>query len=419
MQNLIIPYYLLLYMQISAGRGKCFNDGAGTGTYYCKCASPGDTEVDPKTNAVYLAGYSGDNCNVDVNDCVDTANNGASPCFNAGVCTDLVGGFQCTCPSLPAPGWSGKKCEVQGKPCDATTAATCSKLHGSCQKDASGKSTCACDTGFANVATGQQLCEEAKECASSPCANGAVCTEGACKDIAGIVTTNSTLAYVCSPVYTCQCTAGFEGSNCKINKDECASYPCKNGATCVDDVNGYKCSCPPGYTTTECGTDFDECSSSPCKNGGTCSESSKNAGIPADRYVCTCIGGFNGDSCQNDYDECSSSPCRNGGLCKNSWGAYQCQCKTGFTGAECEQDINECGSHPCQNGGLCADSHSKLLFNNALVATGEYKCKCPTGFESANCEVDKDECASSPCKNGARCIDSGTLIIIYTVRVHI
>ena len=34
--------------------------------------------------------------------------------------------------------------------------------------------------------------------------------------------------------------------------EECASNPCVNDATCVDDVNGYACNCAAGYTGTHC-----------------------------------------------------------------------------------------------------------------------------------------------------------------------
>ena len=36
--------------------------------------------------------------------------------------------------------------------------------------------------------------------------------------------------------------------------DECASGPCHNGGTCVDQVNGYLCQCAPGYTDLQCQT---------------------------------------------------------------------------------------------------------------------------------------------------------------------
>ncbi|PIO40090.1 hypothetical protein AB205_0191720 [Aquarana catesbeiana] len=42
------------------------------------------------------------------------------------------------------------------------------------------------------------------------------------------------------------CVAGFEGTNCEINIDECQSHPCQNGGSCIDLIGRYICSCPPG-----------------------------------------------------------------------------------------------------------------------------------------------------------------------------
>ena len=36
--------------------------------------------------------------------------------------------------------------------------------------------------------------------------------------------------------------------------DECASSPCQNGGTCVDDINSYSCNCDVGYEGTNCET---------------------------------------------------------------------------------------------------------------------------------------------------------------------
>ena len=47
---------------------------------------------------------------------------------------------------------------------------------------------------------------------------------------------------------------------------ECNSDPCRNGATCVELVNGYNCTCVPGYNGTDCETNIDDCSPNPCQN---------------------------------------------------------------------------------------------------------------------------------------------------------
>ena len=36
--------------------------------------------------------------------------------------------------------------------------------------------------------------------------------------------------------------------------DECASSPCQNGGTCVDEINSYICECHPGCTGANCET---------------------------------------------------------------------------------------------------------------------------------------------------------------------
>ena len=38
----------------------------------------------------------------------------------------------------------------------------------------------------------------------------------------------------------------------QVDVDECASRPCYNGASCVDQPQGYTCECPPGFTGLQC-----------------------------------------------------------------------------------------------------------------------------------------------------------------------
>lgn len=61
-----------------------------------------------------------------------------------------------------------------------------------------------------------------------------------------------------------------------MDVNECLSHPCKNNATCLDEINDYQCICSPGYSGKDCGTDIDECLSNPCSEGSTCIDSVAN-----------------------------------------------------------------------------------------------------------------------------------------------
>ncbi len=39
------------------------------------------------------------------------------------------------------------------------------------------------------------------------------------------------------------CLAGFEGTRCEIDSDDCVSRPCQNQGHCVDGVNSYRSFC--------------------------------------------------------------------------------------------------------------------------------------------------------------------------------
>ena len=39
-----------------------------------------------------------------------------------------------------------------------------------------------------------------------------------------------------------------------VDIDDCKSNPCENGGACTDGVNNYTCKCTPGYTGDNCKT---------------------------------------------------------------------------------------------------------------------------------------------------------------------
>ncbi len=234
-------------------------------------------------------------------------------------------------------------------------------VNGTCQNGPSSY-TCQCDAGW----TGTNCETNIDDCAGSPCQNGGACTDG----VNG---------------YTCACAAGFSGANCETNIDDCAGSPCQNGGVCTDEVNQYSCDCVPGFSGANCETNIDECAGAPCLNGGVCTDG-------ANSYTCACATGFSGANCETNIDDCAGEPCQNAGTCNDGVASYTCTCVAGYEGTSCETNIDECAGAPCVNGGTCTDG------------VNEYTCACAAGYTGTNCEEDIDECAANPCVHGL-CLD--------------
>lgn len=80
-----------------------------------------------------------------------------------------------------------------------------------------------------------------------------------------------------------------EGVNCELEIDECESTPCRNGATCHDQVGLYTCECIPGFEGLDCEVNIDECASAPCLNNGTCNDLVDRYGttnLPLSPFIC-------------------------------------------------------------------------------------------------------------------------------------
>ncbi|GFO29520.1 delta-like protein, partial [Plakobranchus ocellatus] len=369
-----------------------FNYYGGNCTTFCE---PKDDDVqghykcDPKTGAkVCRAGWSGENCTMNPDDCIGNRCNHLAtcmdhlgyytclcppgktgtfcdgeineclslPCKNGGTCQDLFNDFSCTCPT----GWGGPTCEVEFKPC---TNLKC--VYGTCSRDEQGEEVCDCDAGY----RGEQCDIPIIKCDENPCGENAE----SCKDV--------------GDDYECKCKTGFAGKNCERQRFECDSQPCQYGGECFEDsVKGYRCECLPGFYGNQCEHKTDECKSSPCQNGGFCIDLHLN-------YLCICPDFAKGSNCEIRIDKCLSKPCKNGGTCMNlvdsfrcvcedgedgeCYGVpenFECACAEGFTGRTCEINIDECASEPCQNGGTCCDG------------INSFTCECPPGFKGPLCD---------------------------------
>lgn len=80
--------------------------------------------------------------------------------------------------------------------------------------------------------------------------------------------------------------AGFEGTLCERNIDDCSPDPCHHG-TCMDGIASFTCTCLAGYTGYRCENQINECHSNPCQHGGKCIDL-------VNKYLCHCQPGTSG-----------------------------------------------------------------------------------------------------------------------------
>ncbi|XP_016388777.1 protein jagged-2 [Sinocyclocheilus rhinocerous] len=324
-----------------------------------------------------LYGYTGTNCELQVDLC------SPNPCQNKGQCHSMQGDFYCAC----ADEYEGKTCSQLRDHCKistcqvidsctiaVTTNGTAKAVwhilsnvcgpHGRCISQSGGNFTCACQPGF----TGTYCHENINDCASSPCQNGGTCID----DIDS---------------FRCVCPDGFDGQLCELEVNECSGEPCLNGGMCIDLLNDFYCRCTDNWKGKTCNSRDSQCDSSTCTNGGTCYDH-------GDSFQCACPSGWGGSTCNTAMNSsCESGPCLNGGTCIGGGSIFTCICKDGWEGPTCAQDVDDCNPHPCYNGGQCVDG------------VNWFRCECAPGFAGPDCRINIDECQSSPCSYGATCAD--------------
>jgi hypothetical protein len=184
--------------------------------------------------------------------------------------------------------------------------------------------------------------------------------------------------------------------------DDCSPNPCEHG-NCTDLIADFSCACDAGWQGTTCAQDIDECATlTPCQNGAECRDSTdlnpdgskmgceSDGGwtstdpdcIPIDQYQCICpLHGdesesrFSGHDCEI-LDECSSlyDPCHN--------------VDTFFTKlGPGEGEVTNPGHFFCTAADILKSFEGEsfdrfLCVDPDKTTTGDFYCRCPTCQET-------------------------------------
>jgi protein crumbs len=314
-----------------------------------------DGAYDDRDQTPRLAG----NCDIDVDECA------SMPCQNGATCTESTvesavsfHTYQCTC----AAGFANGVCEyIAGIESGgiAEYAAECSVME---SDDANGTIVYHID-GLPRLAGNCDI--DVVECDSSPCQNGALCTDSTSEPAVSI------------HAYQCTCEPGFANGVCEYDFISEFALQC---AVMESDDN------PDNATLSgNCDIDVDECDSSPCQNGATCTESTVETSVSFHAYQCTCVAGFANGVCEYNFISEYTTECT----------VTESSSSLSLAG-NCDIDVNECDSSPCANGAACTES--AVVNGYSVLCVGGV---CTSGIPGESCVADANTYIAARCAETA------------------
>lgn len=105
-----------------------------------------------------------------------------------------------------------------------------------------------------------------------------------------------------------------------MNVDDCVDAPCKNGGTCIDEINSFRCKCENGEAEGIFNTR--RVLSGSVDREGFFLEMKRNV-------IClVCPAGYDGATCEENIDDCRGVNCNNG-VCVDGVNDFSCRCRAG------------------------------------------------------------------------------------------
>jgi len=346
-------------------------------------------------------------------------------CSGSGRCVLRAGEAACLCDAgFTASGLACMAAACAGSPC----------THGTCQGDAAGTATCACEPGYAGAACDgcaagfhaeQLFCVPDTACTVS-CLHGAcVADSGTCACAVGF---DGALCDACAPGYhpvglrcvgdspcdpdpcvhgtchavgdepVCDCAPGYAGARCEScapgfvadglacvpgeTPPACDPNPCAaaHRGVCVAEDAGYRCDCDPGYHL-EGADPGATCVADPRCQATSCPEPHRSVCQPDGAgFVCRCDPGYHLEGSDPSTcvltTPCSPSPCTaaHRGVCQVSGGSATCLCDAGYhdEGGACVADVTCDPATTCSGHGTCS---------------GGLACACDAGYAGDHCDA--------------------------------